>query len=358
MKTNKYFAITLLAINLIACKNEEKKAIPEKISIDSSQLKQIYSLEDQIPLQLKNPSNIAIDSVIYLLGDKTIAKSELNKTTTYKFENEKFGDKNLRAKYYIKKESFETSVQISLLPNKAPEVFSYEIINTYPHDIKAYTQGLEFYNDILIESTGNGMGYSGKKGVSSIRKVNPTTGEILKIKELPESIFSEGATVLNHKIYQLTYRNNQGFVYDVNTFETLQTLPYFQNMEGWGLTNDGSQLLMTNGNTEIFFLNPEDFSKINEIVVATNQQTIPRINELEWVDGKIYANIYGMDSICIIDPKTGAIEGVVDLQDLKQKVTQHIDLDVLNGIAYNKKTATFFVTGKNWDKMFEIKIKN
>ncbi len=356
MKKRNYFAVLGLSVLVLAC-NDEKKTPENTLSIDSSALKQTYSLEETLPLQLKDIGNMPVDSIVYYLNEVRIGSTKDNTTFQYALNKERFGEKTVKALLYSKGVTSQTSIKINILPADAPEILKFNIVNTYPHDIKAYTQGLEFYNDILIESTGNGEGIgTRKRGKSSIRKVNPKTGEILKIVELPDAIFGEGATVLNNKLYQLTYKNNEAYVYDVTTFEREKTFPYFQNMEGWGLTNDGSYLYMTDGSMSLFKVNPENFTKIDYVTVATNQQAIPNINELEWVNGKIYANIYGMDAICIINPANGAIEGVLDLKELKKKVTQHPDLDVLNGIAYNKKTGTFFVTGKNWDKMFEINI--
>lgn len=355
MKNRNYIAILALSVFMFSCK-DDKKLESTNISFDSSHLKQTYHLQESLPLQLTNLETTP-DSIVYFINNKRIGSVKENSVFNYALKDEKFGEKEVKALVYTKGTPSQTSIKLNLLPEEAPVVLKYEIVNVFPHDIRAYTQGLEFYGDDLIESTGNGEGIgTGTRGKSSIRRVNPSTGEVLKIVELPDAIFGEGATVLNDKLYQLTYKNNEAYVYNVHTFEKEKTFPYFQNMEGWGLTNDGTNLYMTDGSMSLFKVSPENFSKIDYVTVATNQQAIPNINELEWVDGKIYANIYGMNAVCIINPKDGAIEGVLDLQDLRTKVTQHADLDVLNGIAYRKSTQTFFVTGKNWDKMFEIKI--
>ena len=276
---------------------------------------------------------------------------------TYNLSTAKHGDQSIKAIVYSNKTTNEVTASVKVLSHVQPAVYTYTIVNTYPHDIKAYTQGLEFYGDILIESTGNGEGIGTEtRGKSSIRKVNPKTGEILKINELDDSIFGEGATVLNNKIYQLTYKNNEAYVYNLETLEKEKTFPYFKNTDGWGLTNDGTYLYMTDGSDRVYKVNPKDFSLVDYFVISTNRGTVPSVNELEWVNGEIYANFYGQDAIGVFNPVDGTVNGVIDLSELKSKVTPHPDLDVLNGIAYNKKTNTFFVTGKNWDKMFEIKI--
>lgn len=356
MKNNKLLAILVLSTLMIACKDEEKTTI-SKYNIDSSQLRQSYDINESIPLQLAGTESAAIDSVVYFINEKRIGSIKGDETFNLDLSTQRYGSKNIKAEIHEKGTASQTAIDIEVLPQEAPAVLTYSIVNTYPHDIKAYTQGLEFYGDILIESTGNGEGAGTRtKGRSSIRKVNPKTGEIIKIVELPDTVFGEGATVLNDKVYQLTYKNNEVYVYNIETLEQEKRMPYFQSMEGWGLTNDGTNLYVTDGSTQIYKVNPENFQKIDQFTVATNQQVIPSINELEWVDGKIFANLYGMPAICIIEPSSGKIEAVIDLSELRTKVTQHADLDVLNGIAYNKKTDTFFVTGKNWDKMFEIKI--
>jgi glutaminyl-peptide cyclotransferase len=162
---------------------------------------------------------------------------------------------------------------------------------------------------------------------------------------------------LNNKIYQLTWRENVAFVYDATSLKKLKTLPYGQQMDGWGLTTDGENLYMSDSTEKIHVLNPEDFSQIDYFNVYSGGTKIEAVNEMEWIDGKIYGNIYQKDAIAVINPTNGAVEGIINLADLKKKVSQLPDTDVLNGIAYNPKTKTIFVTGKNWDKMFEIRVK-
>lgn len=356
MKKYKHLTFFTLSLLFIAC-NDNKKIENNSLSIDLSKLKQTYALKEDVNLQLKSDASNEIDSVQYFLNDKKIGSVKANALLTYNLANEKHGLQNIKAIAYSQGKANETTTKIDVLSHVQPAVYSYTIVNTYPHDIKAYTQGLEFYGDILIESTGNGEGRStGTKGKSSIRKVNAKTGEVIKINELDDAIFAEGSTVLNNKIYQLTYKNNEAYVYNIESLQKEKTLPYFKNTEGWGLTNDGTNLYMTDGSDRVYKVNPTDFSLIDYFVVSTNRGTVPSVNELEWVNGEIYANFYTQDAIGIFSPIDGTVNGVVDLRDLKSKVTQHPDLDVLNGIAYNKKMGTFFVTGKNWDKMFEIRI--
>ena len=267
------------------------------------------------------------------------------------------GYQNIKATTYFDGKTEIDSTRIEIISDIVPKMLTYTIVNTYPHDNHAYTEGLEFYRDTLYEGTGNGAGNkTGKKGISSMRKVDYKTGKIIKSVEYPEVIFGEGISILNEKIYQLTYKQNECYVYDVNTFKKIKTLPYYKPMEGWGMTNDGTNLYYNDSSEKIHIVNPENFQQIDYINVYSGANKIPNINELEWVDGKIYSNIYQKNFIIIINPKNGSVEAMLDLSDLEKKRTPLDDVDVLNGIAYNKKSKTFFVTGKNWDKMFEIKI--
>lgn len=353
MKKHNILALFTLGLIFTACNDDKKNTF----SINSSTLKQTYHTNETLPLEIDNPNNTVIDSVVYFSNDLKIGSTKGKLPFNYSLSKEKFGTKTIKAIVYSQGQESESTIKVNIYSNIAPQILSYTVLNTYPHDIKAYTQGLEFYGDILIESTGNGEGVgTRKKGKSSVRKVNPQTGEVLKINELPDSIFGEGATILNNKLYQLTYLNNEAYVYNLETLEKEQTIPYFKKMEGWGLTNDGTNLYMTDGSDRIYIVNPETFEMIDYIVVSTPNGTVPSINELEWVNGKIFANFYGQEAIAVINPTNGIIEAVIDLSTLRNNVTKHADLDVLNGIAYNKKTDTYFVTGKNWDKMFEIKI--
>ncbi|MDF2477741.1 MAG: hypothetical protein K0S24_3224 [Sphingobacterium sp.] len=364
MKTTSSLFLLTVASLFIGCgENGKKTTSPSPDSLPKNNpsfsfegIKQDYTTNEELSFQITNTPHVKIDSILYYINDYPIAKVTENNKVTYRLSGEKFGKQIIKAVVFHTGKSEENTVNIDYLPSNPPRILKYRIVNTYPHDIKAFTQGLEFFGENLMESTGNGVGLSGNKGKSSIRIVNPTTGQPIKKIELADSIFGEGATILNGKLYQLTYKSNLAYVYDMTTLKTIKTLPYFKNMEGWGLTSDGKNLYMSDGSENIYVLNPNDFSKIDYIRVATNEKIVNQINEMEWVKGKIYANFFMEDVMGIIDPKTGAIEGLVDLSKLRENVTQHVDLDVLNGIAYNKKSNTFFLTGKNWDKIFEIQL--
>ncbi|WP_338410379.1 glutaminyl-peptide cyclotransferase [uncultured Flavobacterium sp.] len=346
----KLFTFIGLTLFLISCgdKNDAKKIF----SIDTSVLKQAYNPSESIDLSLKNSENKTIDSVVYYLNNKNIGKSIQNQKLNYSLENQKLGFAKIKALIFYEGNTTETETNFTLYATEAPQLINYKIINIYPHNPNSYTQGYEFYNGILLEG-------SGQYGKSTLRKTNFKTGEDYKKIDLKSTTFGEGITVLNDKIYQLTYKENEAYVYDAATLKKEKTLKYFKNMQGWGLTNDGTNLYMSDGTEKIYILNPTTFEMIDYINVYTNANKIESINELEWIDGKIWANIYEKDRIIKINPKTGAIENIINFVDLKSKVTKPLQQDeVLNGIAYNSATKTILVTGKNWDKSFEISIEN
>lgn len=349
MKLHKALAFILLGTAVLSCGDDEKEK-NNLFSIDTSAMKQHYQPQESVSLSLVNAKNKAIDSVAYYINDVKAGTAKGNAKLDVSLSGRKFGYQNIKAVAYYEGDSAETTARIELVSNIQPELLQYEIVNTYPHDMQAYTQGLEFYRDTLIEGTG-------QYRESSLRKVNYKTGEVYKKVMLGEKFFGEGITVLNNKVYQLTWRENTGYVYDADTFEKIKEFPYFKNVEGWGLTNDGKYLYQSDGTEKIWILDPETFKEVDYLNVYTANSKIKAVNELEWIDGKIYGNIYQKDALAVINPKTGAVEAVLNLSELKSKVTPHPELDVLNGIAYNPKTKTIFVTGKNWDKMFEIRVK-
>lgn len=359
MKKYNLLAVILLAVlftvSCTSCKNENPTE--SFFSFNEDILKAQYTPKESVKLEVLNPQNKKIDSIVYSINDKKVGAIKGGEKLSFDFKDQKLGYQNLKANIYFEGATEVDSSRVELISDITPKVLSYTIVNTYPHDIKAYTEGLEFYKDTLYEGTGNGEGNTtGIRGISSMRKVDYKTGKVIKSVEYPEVIFGEGISILNGKIYQLTYKQNECYVYDVNTFKKLKTLPYYKPMEGWGMTNDGKNLYYNDGSEKIHIVDPEKLQQIDYLNVYSGVNKIPYINELEWVDGKIYSNIYQKNFMIVINPKNGAVEAMLDLSDLEKKRSQMPDVDVLNGIAYNPKTKTFFVTGKNWDKMFEIKI--
>lgn len=232
---------------------------------------------------------------------------------------------------------------------------NYHIVNIYPHDTSAYTQGLIFLNNKLYESTG-----LWKK--SKISEVDIKTAKSIKTVNIYDAeIFGEGITILNNKIYQLTWKNNRVFVYDINTFQKVNEFKW--NEEGWGITHIHDTLIISTGSSNLYYVNPIDFKVLKIIPVTRNNFPVVNLNELEYANEYIYANEYGTDSILKINPHSGIVEGILDMRDLLKKSGLQYDLEkyqtasgnVLNGVAFNSKNNTFFVTGKLWPALFEIK---
>ena len=229
-----------------------------------------------------------------------------------------------------------------------PLSYSYEIINTLPHDPTAFTQGLLFLDGNLFESTG-------LNGQSSLRKVDLKTGRVLKKIDVPPAYFAEGLATLNGKLFQLTWQNHKGFVYDLATFHQEREFSY--EGEGWGLTTDGQSLIVSDGTQNIRFLDPTNFTVKKTISVYHNGQPVTRLNELEFVKGEIFANIWQSFYVARIDPETGKLRGVINFNGLLSPSDYSGNLDVMNGIAYDPLTDRLFVTGKNWPKLFEVRLK-
>jgi glutamine cyclotransferase len=230
----------------------------------------------------------------------------------------------------------------------AVPVYSYEVVNTYPHDPEAFTQGLIFNDGALVESTG-------LERHSTLRRVELQTGKVLQKVDVPGYFFAEGMTLFGGKIYQLTWRGMKGFVYDPKTFEKTGEFKY--EGEGWGLTHDADSLILSDGTNEIRFLDPSTYAVKRTISVTDLGRPVEELNELEYVKGEIYANIWHQDRIARIDPSDGHVKGWVDLSGLLKTGDVTSEEAVLNGIAYDEQGDRLFVTGKLWPKLFEIKLR-
>jgi len=222
------------------------------------------------------------------------------------------------------------------------------VVNVLPHDPAAFTQGLVFLNGTLLESTG-------LYGQSTLRKVDLKTGGVLKQGKVPAKYFAEGLAVLGDKVFQLTWQNHKGFVYDLATFRLEKEFAY--KGEGWGLTTDGHCLILSDGTDRIRFLDPVTFGVKQTIHVQFQGRPVDRLNELEYIKGEIFANIWGADYVVRIDPATGRVIGVIDFTGLLAAQDRSTNTDVLNGIAYDAAKDRLFVTGKRWPKLFEVRLK-
>lgn len=229
--------------------------------------------------------------------------------------------------------------------NAEPLEYVYTVVNTYPHDDAAFTQGLVFEDGFLYEGTG-------RYGQSTLRRVELETGTVTKLYTLPDEFFGEGITIFEDKIIQLTWKNNTGFVYNKHSFDLLQEFEY--PTDGWGLTYDGSRLIMSDGSATLYFLDPKTFTQVGKIEVY-DEEPVTELNELEYIGGKIYANVLNENKIAIINPQTGQVTGWINLDAIYGSGSLYAR-GVLNGIAYDAKESRLFVTGKNWSQLFEISL--
>lgn len=239
------------------------------------------------------------------------------------------------------------ALALNACKNTSPETLQYHIVNTLPHDPQSYTQGLEFVNQQLIETSG---GY----GLSSIRHVNPQSGEVLNKRPLAANVFVEGLTCYKNEIWILTWQEHTAYVFDPTTFKFIREYKF--DGEGWGLTHDDSHLIMSDGSHILKFMDPKTFKPTKSIEVTRNGTPVRMLNELEMVNGEIFANIYQSDEIVKINPNTGHVTGSLSLSGLRNQLPTPNRAEALNGIAYNPNTGNLLITGKLWPKMFEIKL--
>ncbi|MGI9593993.1 MAG: glutaminyl-peptide cyclotransferase, partial [Patiriisocius sp.] len=336
-----------LAIFCSSCgtKNQNTDTL---FAIEIQDNKKAISNKETLNFRVKSKKGDPIDTVMFNVNGEEIPANN-NIEGSFDFSNTTLGNKVISAEIKSGSMTYRVSKSITVLSSLKPIVYDYKILETYPHAINAYTQGLEFVGDVLYESTG-------QYGESSLRKTDYKTGRVEKNIPLDGQYFAEGLTIVKDKLYQLTWRENMGFIYDLETLEKTGTFAYNKSKQGWGLCNDGTSLYKSDGTSKIWKLNSETLAEEGYIEMYTNTSKIDNVNELEWINGAIYANIYTKPAIAIIDPSNGAVKGVINLKGLKKKVTQHNKLDVLNGIASKGEPNIIYVTGKNWDKLFKIEI--
>ena len=226
--------------------------------------------------------------------------------------------------------------------------YSYEVVNSYPHDPTAFTEGLLIHEGRLFESTG-------EVGKSNIREVELTTGRVLRKHDIDPKYFGEGIIIFGDKLYEMTWTTEKGFIYDWKTFR--QTGEFTYKGEGWALTTDGTSLIMDNGTNMLYWRDPKTFAITDSIKVTDHGEPVMKLNELEWIKGEIWANVWQSEQIARIDPKTGVVTGWIDLTGILPSIDRTGKEDVLNGIAYDAVKDRIFVTGKNWSKLYEIKLK-
>ncbi|MGJ1266040.1 glutaminyl-peptide cyclotransferase [Sphingobacterium spiritivorum] len=321
-----------------------KKGKLEFISPESGK---VVILGQKVNLKL-NFASATLDSVVYSVDGNIIGRKQDTSSLVVDSQTIGLGNKNLTAKVYAEGKEDMAYSNVLIVPESSKQ-YGFEIINTFPHDTSAFTQGLEFADGIFYESTG-------RYGLSSLRKVEVNTGKVLKKLDLDSKYFGEGMTIFGNKIVLLTWENNMGLVFDKATFNQTGTFNYENSKEGWGLTNDGQRLIKSDGSNKLYFLNAETYKEEGSISVYDENGAVEQLNELEYIDGKVYANVYQKDIIVIIDPKTGAVTGQINLVGMYTNPQRQSFDNELNGIAYDKAGKRLFLTGKKWNQLFEVKL--
>lgn len=343
MRLQKYIIPFLLgAIVLTSC-NE-----PYKFKLTASQK---VVLNETATFTLTETHNKPVDSIQFFVNGKRVAAKQNSITiNTAQFS---VGKHAVTALAFYPEKTKKTNSSVEVLANTAPDMYTYKIVNTYPHDKTAYTQGLEYHKGFLYETTG-------RVGKSTLRKVALKTGKVLQQIKLETPYFGEGMTIFNNKIYWLTWKARKGFIYDLKSFKKEGEFNFNKSAEGWGLTHSKTELIKSDGTHKIWFLDTETQKEKRSIQVYTNKYSLNKLNEIELVNNKIYANKWQQNVIVIINPQTGVVEGVADLTNLQKIVKKDQKLDgeddVLNGIAFDAKNNRLFVTGKHWGKLFEIEL--
>lgn len=313
---------------------------------------QNFNWGEDIQLQLELPKEVKVDEISYVLDGKIIGVTQQNKPIKLATKSLKLGYRMISAviSYEGKKDTINTNIVLGT--NQKPIQLTYKVVNTFPHDTSAYTEGLAYIDGRLLESTGN-------YGASKLKWVALQTGKTLQETALDKQYFGEGSLKLGNKILMLTYKENIGLIYDAKTFKQIGTFPYESSREGWGLAFNGQQILRSDGTNRIWLMNAQTYKEEGFIEVYDNKGPVNNLNELEYIDGKIYANVYLTTTIVRIDPSSGIVEAVIDLAALvpKNYFKKEDEQDnVLNGIAWDAQGKRLFVTGKKWPQLYEIKL--
>jgi len=332
---------------VISCKNSGSQT--QVLSFKTPEQGQGYGLGEDVKVQLDVPADEKISNISYLLDGKVVGTKNDATALTIKTDSLSLGYKLITAIVDNGSKKDTATINIVLKSAVKPTQFSYKVINTFPHDTSSYTQGLEYHNGRLLES-------SGEYGFSTLKWVNLQTGKASPKIELDKKFFGEGSTLIGDKIILLTWKEDVGFVYDAKTLKQVGTFPYQNSREGWGLAFDGKRIVKSDGTNRIWFLNKDTYKEESYIDVYDNNGQVDQLNELEVVDGKIYANIYQTDKIAVIDPKSGSVLSYIDLTGILPAKDRFPNTDVLNGIAWDAAGKRLFVTGKKFSKLFQIQL--
>ncbi|WP_051189395.1 glutaminyl-peptide cyclotransferase [Daejeonella oryzae] len=310
-----------------------------------------FNLGEKVKLEI-SLADPAIDSIVYYADGVRLLKSADQKAVSIATDTLPLGLRSLTAKIYkAGTDPEEVSTNIVLKSTLIPKKYTYKIVKEFNHDVSSFTQGLEYLNGFLYESDG---GNTEETGHSSLRKVEISSGRVIQKTDLDPAIFAEGITIIDDKILQLTYRENIGLLYDLKTLKLIKQFNTQYPREGWGLCFDGKRIYNSDGTNSIYFLNKDTFNQEGSIEVYDQNGPVSQLNELEYIDGMIYANIWQTDRIVIINPRNGQVTAEIDMTGLFP--SRNPEADVLNGIAWDAKGKRLFVTGKKWAKLFQVTI--
>jgi len=310
-----------------------------------------YRLKDQIKVKIDSQDNtVRFDSVKVFFDGRQVAvvSTEPWECTINSAFNNLTGRRSVKTVGYSNEKTQSVTRFVIVNSDKKPDKFTVTVVKTYPHDREAFTQGLFYDNGLLYEGTGQETG-------SSLREVELETGKVVRQHNLDPSLFGEGITLYRDRIYQVTWRNKVGFIYNRSDFKVLNNL-YYQT-EGWGLTTINDKLVMSDGSNILYFYDPESFTVVSRLEVYDDEKKVDQLNELEYINGEIWANIWMTDIIARIDPSSGRVNAYIDLSKLfPEAKRREVNTDVLNGIAWDSRGSRIFVTGKRWPQLYEIRL--
>ncbi|WP_233260689.1 glutaminyl-peptide cyclotransferase [Pedobacter sp. HMWF019] len=327
-----------------ACKQDKGGA---SIGFKSPEQGKAVAQGEDVKIELDVPPGTQVTAATYLVDGKVLGSKNNAEAFTLHTKELPLGYRLVSAVVEHSGSKDTLTVNMELRSAVTPAEFGYKVVNTFPHDTTSYTQGLEYHDGKFLESTG-------EYGFSTLRWVDLQSGKALQKINLDKKYFGEGSSLVGDKVILLTWQENTGFVYDAKTFKQTGTFMYQNSREGWGLTFDGRRLLKSDGTNKIWFLNKDTYQEEGFIEVYDNKGQVDQLNELEYIDGKLYANIYQTDKIAIINPLTGVVERYIDLTGILSAKDRFSNTDVLNGIAWDAKGKRLFVTGKKFDKLFQI----
>jgi glutamine cyclotransferase len=353
---NKLSALLAFATLALAACHSNNSSTDNNITL-SPEAGTNYKSGSPVAIKTHYPGDVKPDSIVYLLDSAKIGVSKDSTGITLKTDTMRLGPRIITAKVYQSGKNQDVSTNIVLLPAQAPVAYKFKLIKTFPHDTSCYTEGLVYQDGFLYESGG---GYlkppPGQEviGQSSLRKVDLETGKVVQKVLIDPKVFAEGISIIGDKILQLTYHEKIGYVYDKASFKQLATVPINFAVEGWGMCFDGTKLYVDDSTNRLWIVDKNTYKPTGYVDVYDDKGAVSNINELEYIDGKIYADVWETNNIVVIDPKTGAVLEKIDMTSLYPPEVRAPNADVLNGIAYDPAGKRIFVTGKKWPHLYQV----